>query len=180
MTDLAVRRRPFYLVMSVLLAGIAVYGFSHTVPGDFVMPGFAALLWVHGGVFTAWLVLCIAQPALYAFDPERAPPAQSCPPQSPCNPAWAGDEAKVTVLPPAPPTPCGFGEYMPAAYGTLILPALQPAIACDGTHARADITRWWVGLGGDITVNARPFCNGNMLGLLARVCRRRIAAIASA
>jgi hypothetical protein len=88
----------------------------------------------------------------YAFDPELAPPSQSCTSQNPCNPAWAGDEAEVTVLPPSPPGPCSFGEYINGAYGTLVLPALQPAVTCDGVHAYSDVTSWWVGLGGDKNV----------------------------
>ncbi len=55
---------PFYLVMACLLAGIAVLGFSSTVPGDLAAPGFPWLLWVHAAVFTAWLALFVAQPAL--------------------------------------------------------------------------------------------------------------------
>lgn len=60
-----VSRRPrFYLVMSVVLGGIAVLGFSRTVPGDFQIPGFPALLWVHAAAFTAWVLLFVTQPAL--------------------------------------------------------------------------------------------------------------------
>ncbi len=55
---------PFYLAMSVMLAGIAILGFSHTVPGDLAIPGFPVLLWVHAGAFTAWVLLSVAQPAL--------------------------------------------------------------------------------------------------------------------
>ena len=57
-------RQPFYLIMSLVLAGIAVAGFSRTVPGDFAVPGFPALLWLHAAVFTAWMLLFVAQPAL--------------------------------------------------------------------------------------------------------------------
>ncbi len=56
--------QPFYLVMSLVLAGIAVAGFSRTVPGDFAVPGFPAFLWLHAAVFTAWVLLFVAQPAL--------------------------------------------------------------------------------------------------------------------
>ena len=56
--------QPFYLIMSLVLAGIAVAGFSRTVPGDFAVPGFPALLWLHAAVFTAWMLLFVAQPAL--------------------------------------------------------------------------------------------------------------------
>ena len=58
------RTRPFYLVMSLLLAGIAVLGFSRTIPGDLSAPGFPALLWIHAAAFTAWVVLAVAQPTL--------------------------------------------------------------------------------------------------------------------
>jgi hypothetical protein len=56
--------RRFYVVMALVLAAIAIFGFSHTVPGDFGIPGFPVLLWVHGAVFTAWVVLFVAQPVL--------------------------------------------------------------------------------------------------------------------
>ena len=66
--SIASRRRvtwqPFYLVMSLVLAAIAVAGFSRTVPGDFAAPGFPAFLWLHAAVFTAWVLLFVAQPAL--------------------------------------------------------------------------------------------------------------------
>ena len=60
----AARGRPFFLIMSVLLAGIDVFGFSHTVPSDFAAPDFPLILWVHAAVFTAWLVLLVLQPVL--------------------------------------------------------------------------------------------------------------------
>ncbi len=60
----AARGRPFFLIMSVLLAGIAVFGFSHTVPGDLAAPGFPPVLWVHAAVFTAWILLLVLQPVL--------------------------------------------------------------------------------------------------------------------
>jgi hypothetical protein len=50
--------------MSLILAGIAVFGFSRTIPGDIAAPGFPALLWVHAAVFTSWVLLFVAQPAL--------------------------------------------------------------------------------------------------------------------
>jgi FtsH-binding integral membrane protein len=58
------RARPFYLIMALVLAGIAIRGFSRTIPGDLSTPGFPALLWVHAAVFTSWVVLFVAQPAL--------------------------------------------------------------------------------------------------------------------
>ncbi|MET0256596.1 MAG: hypothetical protein ABWZ85_02810 [Luteibacter sp.] len=58
-------RPPFYLVMSVAMAAVIVAGFSRTVPDDLrANPGLPLLLHVHGAVFTLWLVLFVAQPAL--------------------------------------------------------------------------------------------------------------------
>lgn len=58
-------RPPFYLVMSVVMAAVIVAGFSRTVPDDLrANPGLPLLLHVHGAVFTLWLVLFVAQPAL--------------------------------------------------------------------------------------------------------------------
>jgi hypothetical protein len=57
-------RQPFFLVMSLLLGGIAALGFSRTIPGDLQSPGFPPLLWLHAGVFTSWVLLFIALPAL--------------------------------------------------------------------------------------------------------------------
>ena len=63
-TPLAGRR--FYLIMSVLLAGIVVFGFSHTIPFDLAPPGLPLLLLLHAVIFGAWVLLFIAQPALVA------------------------------------------------------------------------------------------------------------------
>jgi phosphotransferase system glucose/maltose/N-acetylglucosamine-specific IIC component len=58
-------RPPFYLVMSVVMAAVIVAGFSRTVPDDLrANPGLPLLLHVHGAVFTLWLLLFVAQPAL--------------------------------------------------------------------------------------------------------------------
>ena len=56
--------RSFYLVMSLVLAGVVALGFSHTVPGDLTTPGFPAVLWLHAGVFGAWVLLFMVQPSL--------------------------------------------------------------------------------------------------------------------
>lgn len=56
--------RWFYLGMSVLLIAIVALGFSHTVPFDLAAPDFPVALMVHAAVFTAWVVLFVAQPAL--------------------------------------------------------------------------------------------------------------------
>ncbi len=58
--------RSFYLVMSLVLAAIVTYGFSHTVPGDFADPGLPPLLWLHAAVFVAWVLLFVAQPSFVA------------------------------------------------------------------------------------------------------------------
>jgi len=56
--------RVFYMVMSILLAGIVVFGFSHTVPLDLAPPGLPLLLKFHAVIFVTWVVLFIAQPVL--------------------------------------------------------------------------------------------------------------------
>ncbi len=56
--------RWFYLGMSLALVAIVVLGFSQTVPFDLAAPDFPALLTVHAAVFTAWVLLFVAQPAL--------------------------------------------------------------------------------------------------------------------
>jgi uncharacterized membrane protein YozB (DUF420 family) len=56
--------RPFYLIMSLVMAAVIVGGFSQTVPGDFRAPhGFPLLLMIHGAVFSLWVLLFVAQPA---------------------------------------------------------------------------------------------------------------------
>jgi hypothetical protein len=59
-------RLNFYAIMSIVLVGIVVFGFSHTVPDDFSTPGFPPFLAIHGAVFSAWMLLFVAQPALVA------------------------------------------------------------------------------------------------------------------
>ncbi|MBQ1540472.1 MAG: hypothetical protein IIZ63_00595 [Caulobacteraceae bacterium] len=57
--------RLFYLGWALIMAAIIVAGFSQTVPEDFApKPGLPLLLHVHGAVFTAWVALMVAQPAL--------------------------------------------------------------------------------------------------------------------
>lgn len=59
--------RPFYLVMSLVMAATIAAGFSQTVPGDFAAhPGLPLLLHLHGMVFTLWVLLFVAQPAFIA------------------------------------------------------------------------------------------------------------------
>ncbi len=59
--------RRFYLIMSLLMAGVIVGGFAQTVPEDFThRPGLPLLLHIHGAVFTLWVLLFVAQPAFIA------------------------------------------------------------------------------------------------------------------
>ncbi len=61
------RVRPdFFVVMSIALVALVVFGFSHTVPDDLATPGFPVFLAVHGTVFAAWMLLFVVQPALVA------------------------------------------------------------------------------------------------------------------
>jgi hypothetical protein len=56
----------FYFVMSLLIAAIVVYAFSHTVGDRLIhaVPRRPVLLWVHGIVFSAWVAFYILQSAL--------------------------------------------------------------------------------------------------------------------
>jgi hypothetical protein len=58
--------RYFYFCASLVMAGLAVWGFSHTVDARLLhaAPPRPLLLWFHGVVFSAWVVLFIAQSAL--------------------------------------------------------------------------------------------------------------------
>jgi uncharacterized membrane protein YozB (DUF420 family) len=66
-TSSRVVRPPFYLVMSLAMAAVIIAGFSRTVPDDFTAgTKFPLLLAIHGTVFTLWIVLFVAQPAIVA------------------------------------------------------------------------------------------------------------------
>jgi len=56
----------FYFSMSLLMAAIVVYGFSHTINHDLfhAAPPVPWILWVHGAVFSGWVVFFIFQSAL--------------------------------------------------------------------------------------------------------------------
>jgi len=56
----------FYFAMGLLIAGIVVWGFSHTVDQNLLdaTPPRPLLLWVHGGVFSAWVAFFIFQSGL--------------------------------------------------------------------------------------------------------------------
>jgi hypothetical protein len=59
--------RSFYLGLSLAMAAVFVGGFSRTVPDDFLgTPALPLLLHIHGAVFTVWVLLFVAQPALIA------------------------------------------------------------------------------------------------------------------
>lgn len=58
--------RYFYLSMAFVLAGLVILGFRRTVNANLfhANPSRPLLLWVHGAVFSTWLVFFIAQSAL--------------------------------------------------------------------------------------------------------------------
>lgn len=59
-------RRYFYFSMSLLIAALVMWGFGHTVDANLfhAIPPRPLLLWVHGAVFSAWVVFYIVQSAL--------------------------------------------------------------------------------------------------------------------
>ena len=62
----AARTRPaFYLILSLVMAAVIIGGFSRTVPDDFTTsPSLPVLLFIHGAIFSLWVVLLVIQPAL--------------------------------------------------------------------------------------------------------------------
>jgi hypothetical protein len=56
----------FYFAMSLLVAGIVVWGFSHSVDQNLfhAAPPRPLLLWFHGGVFSTWVLFFIFQSTL--------------------------------------------------------------------------------------------------------------------
>jgi hypothetical protein len=58
--------RYFYLFMSVFIGVVVFYGFSHTVNRNLIHPAIQRpwILWVHGIVFSSWLLFFIMQSAL--------------------------------------------------------------------------------------------------------------------
>jgi len=56
----------FYFCMSLLVAAIVVWGFSHTVNASLFHPAVPRpfLLWIHGAVFSGWVVFYILQSTL--------------------------------------------------------------------------------------------------------------------
>src|SRR5580658_1446383 len=59
-------RQWFYFVMTLLSAGILVWGFGHTVNPVLLHPAVPRprILWVHAIVFSLWLVFALGQTAL--------------------------------------------------------------------------------------------------------------------
>ncbi|WP_287461093.1 hypothetical protein [Sphingomonas sp.] len=75
MTTIAARRamragetsQAFYVWISLAMAAVFVGGLSHPTPWDFIdTPPLPMLLHVHGAIFTLWVFLFVAQPALIA------------------------------------------------------------------------------------------------------------------
>ena len=58
--------RYFYLCASLVMAGLVVWGFTHTIDVRLLHanPPRPGVLWFHGAVFSAWIVLFVAQSAL--------------------------------------------------------------------------------------------------------------------
>ena len=56
----------FYFCMSLLIAAVVIYGFSHTVDHNLIhaTPPRPWILWFHGAVFSGWLGFFIFQSAL--------------------------------------------------------------------------------------------------------------------
>ena len=58
--------RYFYFVMSLAIAGIVVWGFSHTIVENLLRPAVPRplILWFHGAAFSGWVVFFIFQTSL--------------------------------------------------------------------------------------------------------------------
>jgi hypothetical protein len=58
--------RYFYFCMSLVMAGLVVWGFSHTVETSLfhANPPRPLLLWIHGAAFSTWIVFFIVQSGL--------------------------------------------------------------------------------------------------------------------
>ena len=61
-------RVSFHFVMALVMAGVVVYGFSHTIGDRLIHPDIPRprVLYVHAAVFSAWLALYIVQTGLVA------------------------------------------------------------------------------------------------------------------
>lgn len=58
--------RYFYFIMSLVIAGVVIYGFSHTINENLIHPAYPRplVLYFHAAIFTGWVVLLITQSAL--------------------------------------------------------------------------------------------------------------------
>jgi uncharacterized membrane protein YozB (DUF420 family) len=58
--------RYFYFFMSLAIAGIVIYGFSHTINENLIHPTYPRplVLYIHAAIFACWVVLLIVQSAL--------------------------------------------------------------------------------------------------------------------
>jgi hypothetical protein len=56
----------FYFAMSLLVLGIVLFGFGHTIDGGLLRPQIPRpfILWIHAAVFSAWVLFFILQSAL--------------------------------------------------------------------------------------------------------------------
>lgn len=58
--------RHFYFIMSLVIAAVVVYGFSHTIDINLIHPSYPRplILYLHGAIFSAWVVLLMIQSGL--------------------------------------------------------------------------------------------------------------------
>lgn len=56
----------FYFTMSLVIAAVVIYGFSHTINENLIHPAYPRplVLYVHAAIFAGWVVLLITQSAL--------------------------------------------------------------------------------------------------------------------
>ncbi len=57
--------RYFYFTMSLVIAAVVIYGFSHTINENLIHPAYPrpVVLYVHAAIFAGWVVLLITQSA---------------------------------------------------------------------------------------------------------------------
>jgi hypothetical protein len=51
--------RYFYFIMSLVIAGVVIYGFSHTIDENLIRPAYPRplVLYFHAAIFAGWVVL---------------------------------------------------------------------------------------------------------------------------
>jgi hypothetical protein len=56
----------FYFTMSLIIAAVVIYGFSHTINENLIHPAYPRplVLYVHAAIFAGWVVLLFTQSAL--------------------------------------------------------------------------------------------------------------------